>query len=119
MEWKWNRNGMEKNYYPGLEVKLNGMEWKRNGNGMERLWQTVILIFDFGNGMEWKWKWNGTPDYKYGISIWKNYEFHAIPLEFHSTQFHSVPWNSTFHLEMETSAAKGQLTIRLVRGLWD
>ena len=26
------------------------MEW--NGNGMERLWQTVILIFDFINGME-------------------------------------------------------------------
>ena len=40
----------------------------------------------------------------YGISILKNYEFHAIPLEFHSTQFHSIPWNSNFHLKMETSA---------------
>ena len=32
------------------------MEWSGNGNG------------------------NGTPNNKHGISIWKNYEFHAIPL---------------------------------------
>ena len=58
------------------------MEWSGNGNG------------------------NGTPNNKHGISIWKNYEFHAIPLEFHSTQFHSIPWNSTFHLKTPTSALK-------------
>ena len=60
MEGIWNGNKMEKIYHPALEVKLNGMEWKRNVNGVERLCQPVILIFDFGNGMEskWKWKWN-------------------------------------------------------------
>ena len=58
------------------------MEWSGNGNG------------------------NGTPNNKHGISIWKNYEFHAIPLEFHSTQFHSIPWNSTFHLKTPTSAPR-------------
>ena len=31
MERKWNGNGMEKNYYPNLEVKLNGVKWKWNG----------------------------------------------------------------------------------------
>ena len=57
MERKWNGNGMEKNYYPNLEVKLNGVEWKRNGDGMEKLQQKVMEKINFGNGMEWKWKW--------------------------------------------------------------
>ena len=48
------------------------MEWSGNGNG------------------------NGTPNNKHGISIWKNYKFHAIPFKFHSTQFHSIPWNFHF-----------------------
>ena len=67
------------------------MEWNGNGNG------------------------NGTPNNKHGISIWKNYEFHANPYEFHSTQFHSIPWNSTFHLKTPTSALESGFGLRL----WD
>ena len=56
------------------------MEWNGNGNGME------LTI----NDME--------------FSKWKNSDILLNSIPFHSTQFHSIPWNSTFHLKMETSA---------------
>ena len=55
MEWNLSGNGIEINRHPALEVKLNGMELKRKGKGMKRLWRTVKLRLNFGNGMEWKW----------------------------------------------------------------
>ena len=77
MKWKWNREIMASSY-------INIWKWKWNGMEMEMEMELAI------SGME----------FPYG----KNYEFHTILLPFHSTQFHSFPWNSTFHSKTPTSA---------------
>ena len=58
------------------------MEWNGNGNGMD----LTINHVEF--------------------SKWKNSDNLVNSIQFHSTQFHSISWNSTFHLKMETSGGK-------------
>ena len=105
MEWKQNGNGKEKKWTNLLEVKFTGMEQKWKGNGMEilsqQLYKKMVLEVEWngnGKGMEYK-------DLGYGMLPWESFDFFANSTGNRSIEFHSIPWNSTFHLKMPTSAA--------------
>ena len=87
-----------------MEVKFTGMEQKWKGNGMEilsqQLYKKMVLEVEWngnGKGMEYK-------DLGYRMLPWESFDFFANSTGNRSIEFHSIPWNSTFHLKMPTSA---------------
>ena len=94
---------MENKWTILVEIQFDGMEQKRKGNGMGREnYNDINKWF-----LETEWNGNGkgmeSYDIERGMLPLENFDFFVNSTWNRSIQFHSIPWNSTFHFKMPTS----------------